>query len=258
MADLKPNKIKRNKLLRKFRLERSYKPTTLVERPDWLFEDFLKMAVTHELVKTNNFFFIQIGAFDGMENDPIRPLVREFSLAGLVVEPQVVAFKKLQKTYQDYPQVTVVNAAISDKNEIRDFYTTTDSSIQTASFNRTHLVKHNVAEGDIVSHKMQCFTIDTLLREHQMDHYNLLQIDAEGYDYELIKSIDFAKRKPSIIRFEYTHLSETDLNECIHLLASHGYYFVPERWDILAILSQSLSCKQTDPKNHASKVLSNP
>lgn len=238
MTKLKSTKVKRNKLLRRIRLERSYKPMTLVERPEWMYENFLKMAVTHELIKTNDFTFVQIGAFDGVENDPIRPLVQEYKLTGIVVEPQATAFKQLKKNYQKYPEVKVVNAAISDKNEERDFYSTTDSSIQTASFDRAHLVKHNVPEEDIVKHKIKCYTIDTLLQEHQIDQYNLLQIDAEGYDCEIIKSIDFVKAKPSIIRFEYTHISETDLNTCIYLLASEGYQFITERRDILAVLPQ--------------------
>lgn len=234
---LKPHKIKRNVFLRKLRLERSYKPMSLVKRPDWLFADFLKLAVTHELLRANNFFFLQIGAFDGIDNDPIRPLVQEYNLAGIVVEPQSVAFKKLQENYQQYPQVTVLNAAISDKNEIRDFYTTRGASVQTASFNRSHLVKHNVAEEDIISQKLQCLTINQLLHEHQIDHFNLIQIDAEGYDYEIIKSINFTETKPSVLRFEFTHLSDADFNECIHLLASHNYQFIPERRDIIAFLA---------------------
>lgn len=234
---VKTSKIKRNIFLRSIRLERSYKPMTLVERPDWLFEDFLTLMVTHELQKTDEFFFLQIGAFDGVENDLIRPLVQKFELSGIVVEPQATAFRKLEKNYQKYPQVHVVNAAISDKNEIRNFYTTSDAAIQTASFNRAHLIKHNVAEEEIVRHEIQCFRIDKLLQKYQKDHFDLIQIDAEGYDYEIIKSIDFAKSKPSIIRFEHTHLSESDLSECIHLLASQGYQFLPEQQDLIAILS---------------------
>lgn len=235
-VNLKPIKIKRNQFLRKFLLEPSYKPKALVDRPDWLFDDYLELAVARELLRDQNFFFLQIGAFDGVSNDPISPLVNAYKISGIVVEPQKSAFEKLRKNYQEHEQITVVNAAISDKNEMKNFYTSINKSIQTASFDRRHLRKHRVPENDIVCYNIQCTTIESLLNEHKVHHCSLIQIDAEGYDYEIIKSLDFNKIKPSILHFEHRHLSDKDLNECIHLLASHGYEFVAKRRDILAII----------------------
>ena len=56
-----------------------------------------------------------------------------------------------------------------------------------------------------------------------IDKINLLQIDVEGFDYEVIKIFDISKSKPGMIVFESSHLSETDYRSCLNLLAENGY-----------------------------------
>jgi len=68
---------------------------------------------------------------------------------------------------------------------------------------------------------------------------DLLQIDAEGYDYEIIRSIDFDTVKPAIIHYEHMVLSEADRNACLELLASHGYRIVLQDNDTLAYRDRS-------------------
>ena len=50
---------------------------------------------------------------------------------------------------------------------------------------------------------------------------DLLHIDAEGYDYEIIKTIDFTKTIPSLILFEHKWLD--DINEVYEFLKEHKY-----------------------------------
>ena len=47
---------------------------------------------------------------------------------------------------------------------------------------------------------------DTLLDRHHVKKIDLLQIDVEGYDYELLKSFNFERIKPQLIRYEHRHL----------------------------------------------------
>jgi hypothetical protein len=63
----------------------------------------------------------------------------------------------------------------------------------------------------------------------------MIQIDAEGYDWPIIRSIDFTRIRPRILRFEYRHMSDADADECIAHLASHGYRFILESHDIIAV-----------------------
>ena len=74
-----------------------------------------------------------------------------------------------------------------------------------------------------------------LLGQQDVHSIDVLQIDAEGYDYEIIKQVDFDLVQPNIIRFEHMHLSDEDLNECINKLAPLGYRFINEGLDTIAI-----------------------
>lgn len=229
-------KIARDVFLRRLKLERSYRPATLFRNPSWNFEDYLKLAVAYHLRARPDFAFLQVGAFDGMANDPVHPLVQEFGLRGIIVEPQTKAFEALKRLYADHPQVILVNAAVADANGSRDFYTADSGPIQQASFDRVHLLKHRIPADRIVCQKVRCVTITSLLEEHGLNRLDLVQVDAEGYDAEIVRTIDFGRVTPLIIRFEHAHLTNADCDACVEMLASHGYRFMTERRDIIAFL----------------------
>ena len=66
---------------------------------------------------------------------------------------------------------------------------------------------------------------------------DLLQIDAEGYDSELLRLFDLPRRKPAIVRFEHTHLSRPDYESCLTLLIDLGYRIAIYGGDTLAYLA---------------------
>lgn len=229
-------RIARDVFLRKFQLERSYRPSVLLKHPEWNYSNYLALVVARVLQSRSNLTFLQVGAFDGYHKDALVPLVQAHRLRGIIVEPQVGAFEKLKECYADQPQIILVNAAIANENGMRDFFTLADHSIPQASFSREHLLKHKVPPDQIVCQQVRCCTLVSLLKEHGFDRLDLLQIDAEGYDYEVIRTIDFSAIRPAIIRFEHVHLSSTDANACVELLASQGYRFIVERRDLIALI----------------------
>jgi FkbM family methyltransferase len=207
----------------------------LFRHPDWNFAPLLQLAVGYHLRARPDFTFLQVGAFDGFVEDPVRPLVQAFGLRGLVVEPQAGVLDRLRASYVDHPQVHVVNAAVADTNGMRDFYTTAGGPSRKASFFRPHLLKHGVAADQIQTLQVRCATIASLLREQGFARCDLLQIDAEGYDHEIIRTIDFDAVQPLIVRFEHVHMSDETCGQCVELLASHGFRFITERRDIIAL-----------------------
>ena len=46
----------------------------------------------------------------------------------------------------------------------------------------------------------------------------------EGFDYEVLKMIDFTTIKPSIIKYEFVNLSHEDQYASKALLKQYGYY----------------------------------
>jgi len=48
-------------------------------------------------------------------------------------------------------------------------------------------------------------------------------VDAEGHDYEVLKTLDFAKHAPLSIFVEHKYLSDAQNTEMLHLLHKNGY-----------------------------------
>ena len=228
-------RIARDVFLRRLGVERSYRPRALFKNPDWNFAPLLSLVVASYLRVRPDFTFLQVGAFDGIVEDPIHPLVEQFGLRGLVVEPQASVLPTLQASYAAYPQVRIVNAAVADANGTRDFYTTVGAPSRKASFFKPQLLKHGIPENQIQSVPVRCATVASLQQEYGLARCDLLQIDAEGYDYQIIQSIDFRTVQPLIVRFEQVHLTDQACDHCIELLASHGFRFITERRDIIAL-----------------------
>lgn len=230
-------KLARDVLLRRLGVERSYRPPALLRHPDWNFDDPLKLVVAYAQRggRRPDFTFLQVGAFDGRTEDPIYPLVREFGIRGIVVEPQLQMLETLRANYADQPQVTVVNAAVADSEGTRDFYSTSVGQSRKASFSRSHLLEHGIRPENIVAQKVRCATIASLAREHGLPRCDLIQIDAEGFDGQIVRAIDFAALQPVIVRFEHVHLTNRECDACVELLASHGFRFIGQRRDIIAV-----------------------
>ena len=232
---MKNSKLRRNSIFHSLGLERTYKPKSIITKPERQFTDFLKLAIGFKVADNKPFTFLQIGGFDGVNNDPLNAMIKKFNLPGLIVEPQPRAFELLKENYAQQRNLKFANVAISAEGGTRDFYTSRSSAVQVASFSKEHLIKRNVPEADIITQPVQCMTVNSLLKSYGFDEIDLIQIDAEGYDFEIVKTIDFSIYRPAILRFEHEHLSKRDFNAAIDLLAGHNYQFIVERRDLLAL-----------------------
>lgn len=66
-------------------------------------------------------------------------------------------------------------------------------------------------------------TFSDLLGLTQIEEIDLLKMDTEGYDLEILRSIDFSQIKPLIIQYEHKLLSEEEQEEAQDLLRNQGY-----------------------------------
>jgi FkbM family methyltransferase len=227
----------RDVAFRQLGIQRCYSPPLLTQRPELLARSLLPFIVAHELLQNPQLTFLQIGAFDGEGDDDLHTLVRLHRLRGALVEPQPDAFARLQQTYQDQPQVTLLRAAIAESNGTRTLYCRRGQVSMAASFDRDHLRRHGIPDEEIVAEPVACHTVTSALQAAELDRADLIQIDAEGYDWPIIRSIDFAKLRPAILRFEYRNMPSRDADACLELLSSHGYRFFAEPRDIIAHLA---------------------
>ena len=206
---------------------------------------FLKSAQPSE------FFFIQIGTHNGVSNDHLHNFIIKFGLRGILVEPQPHVFTELKHNYRNCPTASLENVAIADEDGEKTFYTINPElgflqyCNQVASLNRDHtrrMIEYHIAnqaipevikefktrgmtaDDCIVAQTVQSSTFSTLLAKHNVSKYDLLQIDAEGYDFEVLKAAEIDRYKPSFINYEHEHLSKEDRQESWRFLKGLGYH----------------------------------
>lgn len=214
---------------------RAGKPRFLVEHPELEISDLLEFIFARK--RAEDVFFVQIGAFDGRIGDPLFNLVKANNWRGILVEPQSQAFEDLKKNYADQPQLLFFNVAIGAEDGEVTLYTRKNGSVSVASLQRHFLIKPGHGADEILAQTVPCWTFETLMRKAGAPAaVDLVQIDAEGHDYEIIRSINFDAVRPAIIRYEHALLSERDRNACLALLAKEGYRFLLEDFDTTAVL----------------------
>jgi FkbM family methyltransferase len=195
----------------------------------------------------NNIFVIQIGSNDGKTNDPIFDHVHNYGWNGVFLEPVPSNFHKLSANYAGNSKVRLYNTAIGKEPGHLIFYTLKDIDFpdkpwwysQVGSFRREVLLKHKEylphIESLIEEVDVQVKTIKELYQESGRDHVNLIHIDTEGYDYEILKTIDFTFDQPDLILFEHHHLSFDDYKKSISILKANKYTCYKDGSDTLAI-----------------------
>lgn len=201
----------------------------------------LPYLVRERLARKESFFFIQVGANDGIIDDPIRDLIFAHRLPGLMIEPLPDMFEKLRKTYAGHSQLAFENVAISDKvGAVPLFRVKSDANVPKhhhglASFFREHLLKEGVKDQDIAKAEVQSVKFESILAKHGIKDVTLLQIDTEGYDCEIIKLALAAGMRPEMINYEHCHLLPKLRHECKTILDKHGYQFLEVGKDTLAV-----------------------
>jgi FkbM family methyltransferase len=96
---------------------------------------------------------------------------------------------------------------------------------QLGSFDRDHIVKHldGILEPFILEVKVEVCPMSEVLARNHVDEIQLLHIDTEGYDYEVLLTLDFSRYRPLLIFIEHKHLAENHRAGMRSLLHHHGY-----------------------------------
>ena len=187
-----------------------------------------------------DFFFIQIGSNNGVSGDPIHPFIVNYRWRGILIEPVRYLYEKLLATYQNQKGLFFENVAIDREQGVKNLYRIKGTGAdhiawyeKLGSFNKDHLMKHRRKIPDfderLIEEKVACTTLKALLAKHKVTCIDLLHIDAEGYDYEILKTVPFHEIKPAMILYENKHLNPDDKLACRKLLKSHGYTLIKGR-----------------------------
>ncbi len=193
----------------------------------------LDFVLSHYRVDHADVSYLQIGAFDGVEGDPVYPLIARHKLRGILLEPQKDAFASLKENYARFRGFHLINAAIAAHDGESTLYRIKSEATgppwlhQLASFDinvirrHAHMVPN--LESMIETEKVRCMTFSTLFHTVGKQTVDVLQVDAEGFDGEILRLFDVARRRPAIVRFEHKHLAASEHGEIVAMLVREGY-----------------------------------
>jgi FkbM family methyltransferase len=218
-------------------------PPPFLKNPQVEMSLTLEFVLAHLMLRKKELYFIQIGANDGMKDDPLQKFVKEYDWKGILVEPIPEAFEALKKNYGENPKLKFINAAIAEQDGVRTLYSFKhDDGFKGgtlySSFRRDVLLRNirfipETAQ-QVVEVPVKCLSMCSLLREAGDNVVDLLLVDTEGYDFTILKMIDFSMLKPRIICYEHTHLDKGDMTAATELLLSHGYRLTRDNLDTIA------------------------
>lgn len=197
----------------------------------------------------DDFFVLNIGANDGLDNDPIHPFLLMYpEWRGVFVEPIPYNFVQLVNNYKEFPGIILEQAAIT--NAAASFYYVDEDegcdmrwASQICSTDRTYVEKSlehmrlgattgycppgtitEDAEAHIVEDSsIVCMTMDELIQKHDITRVDFLNIDAEGQDFEIFSSFDIERFSPAILCIENATFNDDERAKFREIIQRNGY-----------------------------------
>jgi FkbM family methyltransferase len=196
----------------------------------------------------SRFSILQVGAFDGVSNDPVHELIRTFPhVRAVLLEPQPAPYAALRRLWQDETRVVPLQAALAAGCGERPLYVVADGfshlhpfAGQVASFSRAHVEKALRRyvwrpSPDAVT-AVAVKTIDWSALTARYGVFDLVVVDAEGFDADVIEMIDLSVGAPDFVMYEHCHLTRKARERSASRLRAAGYVVRPvNKNDTLAV-----------------------
>jgi len=195
-------------------------------------------------------FFVEIGANDGDHHDHLRPFILSRPWRGIMVEPVPYIFERLVRNYGGIDRVIPANVAIGERDGELPFYHLAEPGPEErerlpdwfdgiGSFSRAAVVSHARAIPDveerIVEREVPAMTFDSLCRQNAVESVDLVVIDTEGYDWQILQSIDLAAWHPRLVIYEHYHLTPDEQASSRAHLEEAGYETMEEGFDTFCL-----------------------
>lgn len=186
---------------------------------------------------------VVIGAMDGVSFDELSGYIAMYGWSGLFIEPIEYQFNKLVKYYSQLnykPNNSYENCAVSSYNGEIEMLVINREAIDNGSIHPCFggmsaccpLKNGLKSEGDAETVrkfgeriKAPCKTLETVLNKHKINHIDILQCDAEGHDWIILKQLDLSIYRPKLIRSEWINLTETEQTELLTHFLRFGYLY---------------------------------
>ena len=179
-------------------------------------------------------YLIQIGANDGLRFDNLNYYIKKYNTKSILVEPIKDNFEDLKRNYKGYPNIIFENLAIAANDEISYLYKVNplklknyigDHYMGITSFDKNHLIKHGVNNSDIIKEAVNSISINNLIIKHNISKFDLLFVDAEGYDADIVSDFLNSSLIRPVIVLEYLHIQNEKFENLANQLTEKKYVY---------------------------------
>lgn len=193
---------------------------------------FLK-AYLSSLQKTEDVVFIQIGSSNQI-GWPVEAHISD-NWKNILVEPIPEKATELKEKYKG-ENFFIENTAVTEKKEKKPFHIAESKNdipdwvSYLSSFKTFNIewLKKTYPDINIRTSLIDTITFEELTNKYNLKKVNILQIDTEGYDYEILNSIDFSKVQIDFIIYEHCHLSHKEMYAIKKMKRKNHYTFFSE------------------------------
>jgi hypothetical protein len=219
------------------------RPSALLGGRDRELMPSLDLVLAHHLQTRPDVTFVQIGAFDGRQSDPLYQFITRYHWRGVLVEPMPDAFARLKEAYRNEPQVILENVAIAQSNGTKTLYHLRRGAPglptwapMLASFDRDVVLRHGAqipGIADLIA------TTECRACSRHCSQTGLGRVIADRCGRLGLRDPQadrFHAAQAAIINYEHAHLNQDDWDAAIGLLVGNGYRVGIGPYDTVAYL----------------------
>lgn len=178
-------------------------------------------------LKINNPVYLDIGSNHPVINNNTYLLYKNKNF-GVCIEPDPCLYKKLKRKRNKDRILNIGICGSYNTDQEADFFIMSSNTLNTFSEKIAEEYQKKCNQKIIKIVKIKLKNINNIIEEYFKSTPNLISIDTEGFDFEIIKSLDFDKYKPDIIIVETLTYSTTNLeiklNDIIDFMINKGYF----------------------------------
>jgi FkbM family methyltransferase len=170
----------------------------------------------------NNGFFVEIGAYNGIDGSNCYFFEKFLNWSGIAIEPSPTQFLALQKNRK----CKCVNKAVAKKSEKIEFIDVIEgytqmSGINNSSYKKTlEIIKKDLRT--VLDKKIiEAATFSEIVEYNYLIDY--LSIDVEGGEMDILESIDFDLYKIKVLSIENNYPNEINYEK---YLSEKGFCYI--------------------------------
>jgi FkbM family methyltransferase len=219
----------------------------------------MSYAAFHQAVRAlADPFVVQVGACDGVAYDPVREVILERRLAGLLLEPLTDLYALCKSGYRaaNCHRLMFANLAVAREPGmllmrrvptsvasqlppwVLGLGTARNHNMLTREVAERHQVPPEIFEtisNNIELVEVQAYPLRSILFGYGIHRVDVLVVDVEGMEREVIESLDLPRYAPPVMLIEHTTMSSSDKAALATYVQNCNYALTECEADWLAI-----------------------